>query len=98
MASRPAGSPGAEYTNEPSGSPWPSVGEVLGEHLPVHPAVGDANADPAVAWVQNVCAVAGAVHQAVVGDLDGRREGKVLAGRPEVDAAGPHAVERGGTA
>src|SRR5690349_4212338 len=54
-----------------------SVGEVLGEHLALHLAANDADADSSELGAQDVGAVPGAVHQTLVRHLDIRRIGQV---------------------
>src|SRR5438067_6065653 len=71
-----------------------SVGEVLGEHAALELTADYADAYAAELGAQDVGAVARTIHQALVGDVDCRRIGQVLACDQEKDARRAHAVKR----
>src|SRR5438067_7767044 len=71
-----------------------SVGEVLGEHLALHMATNDTDADSPELGAQDIGAVPGAVHQALVRHLDIRHVGQIFARNHEAEPSSMHTIKR----
>src|SRR5215218_1651701 len=76
--------------------PWSPqlVREFLGEHSPTEITANSADAYLPELRSQDVCSVAGTVHQSLVSNLHGRSVSQVFTGRQEADASFAHAIKR----